>query len=747
MKYIKHTAIATLAAVTALGIYLNNSELPEQQSPATISKPATSAPELLSQGLSDKALLPKHAVQDDLPSLEKTTLSTQIINQAKTALFTGRHKNGQLMMIKARPDLAVSVADATQAKDILVTAGAEFFSLRDEDDIKITESTIDDLNNVYYSYQQTYKGIPVEGRIIVIQTDVEDEIALISGQFESTINVDLEQLQDANTATEQVLLSLADSSVYEPVIHEKPELRIFTDESINTPVAAFRSVVEYHDTNGINHLEEVFVNAKDASLLKKYSLINTALNRQVYSNRNSYCIGTPGIPDYYVLPGTYKFGESGPGFSADAEEKAVYNNTGASYWFYKHLFSRDSYDGKGVRLRNTVHANFMTPQFSCSGNNAQYRPAPYDQMIFGTGDNGPGLAEALDVVGHELTHGVTHNTSGLKYEKETGAINEAISDIFGAGIEAWSRSGGSKTSNPSTISTNSETWIVCGNCESGLQRYMNNPTRDGRSKDFYPERYTGSDDNGGVHLNSGIMNLAFYLLSEGGSHPRNKSSVSVAGIGFKKALRIYYDANVNFFKTLTNTNNAFSGARNLLAQSAENRYGKCSAEWTSVHRSFLAVGVGGSVPSCSGSPSPSPEPTPSPTPDPVDSNKALTAQAYASSFYRYGYEPLRMNDDKSSTQWRSKQIFSPYQTEYVALDFGKQISFSNITIDWSGSDYPRYFYIQTLQNNYWRTIKTSSKYSSGKTSINVSGSGNMIRVVMKYGAYYRWFAINEITVK
>ena len=221
--------------------------------------------------------------------------------------------------------------------------------------------------------------------------------------------------------------------------------------------------------------------------------------------------------------------------------------------------------------------------------------------------------------------------------------------------------------------------------------------------------------------------------------------VEDTGIGMKKALRIYYDANISLFKTLTNTSNAFTGARNLLAQAAETRYGKCSTEWKSVHQSFQAVGVGGSVPTCSGSGASTPAPEPEPSP--VDTNKALTAQAYASSFYRYGNEPAKMNDNKSTTQWRSRQLFSPYQTEYVALNFGKAISFNSINIDWSGSDYPRYFYLQKYQNGYWRTIKTVSKYSAGSTIINVSGTTNMLRVVMKYGSYYRWFAIKEISVK
>lgn len=751
MKYIKYTVLGFFVAATGAGVYLNQTDLQENQPPvsdhAESSQFKTVAGKQTGQTNSGtiQSLLEQNSTDGEAePELTKKVLHEDVIKAAKAELFAGRYQNGEFLIIKGKPEKSIIASDADQVKAILVSGGSEYFALREEDDIKIASSNVDDLKNVYYTYQQTYKGIPVEGRLMVVQTDPDDEVSLITGQIETNLNLDLNQLQDATQATQAVILSLADTSVFEPVIHEKPELRIFVDHAVTQPVVTFRSVIEYNDSKGQNHLEEVFVDAKQATLIKAYSLLHSALNREVYSNRYSYCIGTPGIPDSYVLPGTYKFGESGPGYYADNEERSAYNNTGSSYWFYKQVFNRDSYDGNGVRVRNTVHANFMTPQYTCTGNNAQYRPAPYDQLIFGTGDNGPGLSESLDVVGHELTHGVTYHTSALKYENETGAINEAISDIFGAGIEAWQQSGGSQSNNPSTISTNNDTWKVCSACESGLQRYMNNPTADGQSKDYYAERYTGTDDNGGVHLNSGIMNLAFYLLSEGGSHPRNKTSVAVSGIGMNKALRIYYDANVSLFKTLTNTSNAFSNARTLLAQSAETRYGKCSVEWKSVHQSFQAVGVGGSVPACSvtaGSSS-----TTEPAPEPTDTNKALNARAYVSSYYRYGYEAPRMNDNNSTTQWRSRQITSPYQTEYAALDFGKAISFNKITIDWSGSDYPSYFYIQKLENNYWKTIKTVSKYSTGATTVNVSGSSNMLRIVMKYGAYYRWFAINEIKV-
>ena len=124
----------------------------------------------------------------------------------------------------------------------------------------------------------------------------------------------------------------------------------------------------------------------------------------------------------------------------------------------------------------------------------------------------------------------------------------------------------------------------------GSLRFMDNPTKDGQSKDYYPERVMpGSFDNGGVHLNSGLLNLVHVLLSDGGKHPRSKTTVTVSKIGIEKSLRIMFMTNT---KLLTSSA-TFQLARYASAQAAENLYGRCSPEWLSVHRAWDAVAVPG----------------------------------------------------------------------------------------------------------------------------------------------------------
>jgi vibriolysin len=120
-------------------------------------------------------------------------------------------------------------------------------------------------------------------------------------------------------------------------------------------------------------------------------------------------------------------------------------------------------------------------------------------------------------------------------QNESGALNEATSDILGEATSFWAGKGDWK------IAANIYTPVTPGDA----LRYMDDPTRDGRSSDYYPEREdgdsctpTGMNDNCWVHRNSGIANLFFYLLSQGGSHPRQKTTVLVLGIGIEKAQQI-----------------------------------------------------------------------------------------------------------------------------------------------------------------------------------------------------------------
>ncbi|WP_163099823.1 M4 family metallopeptidase [Peribacillus alkalitolerans] len=251
--------------------------------------------------------------------------------------------------------------------------------------------------------------------------------------------------------------------------------------------------------------------------------------------------------------------------SYDAAAVDAHYYAGRTYDFYKNVFGRNSYDDKGSVLKSSVH-------YGRNYNNAFWNGS---QMVYGDGDGSTfiPLSGSIDVVAHELTHAVTDTSSDLIYQNESGALNEAISDIFGTVVEFYDN-------NKPDYEIGED--IYTPNTPNDALRSMSDPAKYG-DPDHYSKRYTGTSDNGGVHINSGIINKAAYLLAKGGSH----YGVTVQGIGHEKVGAIYYRANTVYL-TASST---FSQARAALVQAAADLYGATSLEVNSVKQSFDAVGV------------------------------------------------------------------------------------------------------------------------------------------------------------
>jgi len=190
------------------------------------------------------------------------------------------------------------------------------------------------------------------------------------------------------------------------------------------------------------------------------------------------------------------------------------------------------------------------------------------------------VSGALDIVTHELTHGVTEFTSDLFYEGESGALNESFSDIMGAGAEFFFQERGAGSLRGD--------WLIGEDViRPGGLRSMSNPASYG-DPDHYSVRFTGTGDNGGVHSNSGIPNLAFYLAVEGGAHPR--TGAAVQGVGFanrEQIEKIFYRAVTQLMPASAN----FSQARAITLQAARDLYGAGSAPERAVSQAWDAVGV------------------------------------------------------------------------------------------------------------------------------------------------------------
>jgi bacillolysin len=184
------------------------------------------------------------------------------------------------------------------------------------------------------------------------------------------------------------------------------------------------------------------------------------------------------------------------------------------------------------------------------------------------------LAGALDVVAHELTHGVTDYTSRLIYQGEPGALSEAFSDIMATGVEFYFQPDRADYLAAEDVFT------------PGGIRSLQNPMVFG-DPDHYSLRYAGADDNGGVHSNSGIANHAFYLAIEGGRHRLGASVQGVGGANREQVERVFYRA----FTAFLAPSATFSQARAATIQSASELYGAGSAVETAVTQAWTAVGV------------------------------------------------------------------------------------------------------------------------------------------------------------
>lgn len=184
------------------------------------------------------------------------------------------------------------------------------------------------------------------------------------------------------------------------------------------------------------------------------------------------------------------------------------------------------------------------------------------------------MAGALDVVAHELTHGVTDYSSGLVYRNESGALNEAFSDLMSAAVEF-------------VFQPERADYLLGEDAVTpGGSRSMQNPMAHG-DPDHYDIRYLGSDDNGGVHINSGIVNHAYYLAIEGGRHRLGATVQGVGPANRAQIERVFYRAFTSFLPPSA----TFSQARGATIQAARELHGAGSAAETALTQAWNAVGV------------------------------------------------------------------------------------------------------------------------------------------------------------
>ncbi|MFE2357383.1 M4 family metallopeptidase [Streptomyces parvulus] len=455
---------------------------------------------------------------------------------------------------------------------------------------------------VHTRYERTYDGLPVLGGDLVVHRSESGASQGVTRATNAAVKVaTVTPKVDAARAEAQALSAAKDAGSSKAAADSAPRKVVWA--ATGKPVLAYETVVGGLQDDGTPNELHVITDAATGAKLYEYQGIETGSGKSLYSGEVT--LGTTKSGSSYELHDTGRGGHktynlargtSGTGTlftdaddawgtgtaSADAQDQtaAVDAAYGAqTTWdFYKETFGRSGIKNDGKAAYSRVHYgnNYV---------NAFWSDACFC-MTYGDGTGNTNPLTSLDVAGHEMSHGVTSNTAGLNYSGESGGLNEATSDIFGTGVEYFANSSADKGD------------YLIGekidiNGDGTPLRYMDKPSKDGASKDYWSSGLGGVD----VHYSSGPANHFFFLLAEGSGartvdgvqydSPTSDGS-TVTGIGREKALQIWYKALTTYMTSTTN----YKAARTATLSAASDLYGADSTEYKTVGAAWTAIDVG-----------------------------------------------------------------------------------------------------------------------------------------------------------
>ena len=470
-------------------------------------------------------------------------------------------------------------ARATAIKDAQAgaVAAARQIGLGAQEKLVVRDVVKDADGTVHTRYERTYDGLPVLGGDLVTHARKDGSVKGIS-----------------RAHSEQISLPTTSASVA-----AAPGARKVVWAADGKPVLAYETVVTGTQADGTPRELHVITDATSGKKLYSYEGIHTGTGTSQYSGTvplgttlsgSSYSLtdgGRGGHKTYDLNGGTSGTGTLftdaddvwGSGTTANRQTAGVdaAYGAGVTWDFYKTEFGRNGIAGDGKAAYSRVH-------YGNAYINAFWSDSCFC-MTYGDGANNLKPLTSLDVAAHEMSHGLTASTAGLKYSRESGGLNEATSDILGTSVEFYANN--SADAGDYLIG---EKIDIRGN--GTPLRYMDRPSRDGSSADYW-SRNVGRLD---VHYSSGPANHFFYLLSEG-SGAKTVNGVSydsptadgstVTGIGRDKAYKIWYKALSTYMTSSTD----YAGARAATLQAAGDLYGAGSAEQQGVTAAWNAINV------------------------------------------------------------------------------------------------------------------------------------------------------------
>ena len=440
----------------------------------------------------------------------------------------------------------------------------------------VKETTDTQLGTKVLRYNQQFEGYEVWPAQVVTNTSAQGYITVVTGAYVATPEgLDLSATVQPEVAVKSAYQHLG---LVAPAKLPQPILKIYSDKG-KAQELAYEVQVE-----GGMRDSQVFIGARSGQVLASISKIctgtavsgtgvgllsSTPLPLNLYQEGTSYYAfdttktmfngtttpfsGVIRVKDAAATGGFPISSSLRYGFPDKEAASALYS-MGKVYDFYKSTFARESWDGSGGSLIGTIRVKNDDGSLM---NNAYWNGS---EMFFGSADK---FAGAIDVVGHEVTHGVIQQDARLVYSGQQGALNESFADIFGEAVEDY-------------VTVGAADWKL----GTGLASFA----RDFIQPEAYAQPSTMSayinttQDNGGVHINSGIPNHAYYLLAVG---------LSGGGIGKPKSLQIFYRA----LNTKLSANSSFLDLRLAVVKSAEELHGVGSTEVLKCKAAFDAVEI------------------------------------------------------------------------------------------------------------------------------------------------------------
>ncbi|MEV8375394.1 M4 family metallopeptidase [Kribbella sp. NPDC056861] len=488
---------------------------------------------------------------------------------------------------------------AVQAEQALTAQTAAALGLAGGEVLKVRDVVKDANGTEHVRYDRTFNGLKVVGGDLIVERKSDAITGVIYNRGAKAVGIS----STKPTLSQAAALAKGAKAAEFKATSNKGTLVVFVTPA-KTPVLAYEVVTSGIKADQTPSVLHSFIDAKTGVILDSDDEVKTGTGNSMYSG--TVTIGTSGSSGNYSMTDTSRGGNWttdlnnatsgngttftdpddtwGSGTTANRQTAGVdaHFGTQLTWDYYKNVHGRNGIFNNGQGSRSRVHY----------GN--AYVNAFWDgtQMTYGDGSGNARPLTAIDVAGHEMSHGVTEATANLNYSGDAGGLNEATSDIFGTAVEFSANN----ANDPGDYLIGEKINI---NGNGTPLRYMDKPSKDGASKDCWTTSTGGLDP----HYSSGPLNHWFYLASEGtgskviGGVTHSSTAcdgATIAGVGRDVAAKVWYQT----LSTKLTSGSTYKDAREGAITVAKTLYGANSAQCLGIQAAFNGITVPAGAATC-----------------------------------------------------------------------------------------------------------------------------------------------------